>query len=343
MRFDRIIRSSFLALLCFASSPLQQGVSQDPAEPSIPRDFEEINSRPIRGTAESKALPSKVLGRKATCFVYRTVARDSGSGTPESPVILIWLHGLFEDHATPSRWALPHCLDDAVSAGKLPPAVLIAPEGGLGLWLDGRVKRDHHRRFLLDDVLLDWRKELGLDTKARPILLGTGTGAAQALALGLSEPARFAGILAFGPVFPGSDPKAWSSVESALMSHPTLAEPLQESTGLPAETAIWQRFHPKTQLESLSKDPPPGGWPPLSITRVPEDPLLLVKTFDPLLERIQERGIPHRVVVAKGRLGGDHIWEYLPSSLAFVLAEHETKGGATPPKTGQAPHQGDHR
>ena len=116
----RAILLSTIALLTFSALlPAQRGRRESRA----PKEMENF-------TFEDERFASKSVGKKMSFGIYLPKDYDDQANAKKTLPLIIWLHGMFEDHMRFHRRGGAIELDKAVTEGKLPPCIFAKMRSG---------------------------------------------------------------------------------------------------------------------------------------------------------------------------------------------------------------------
>jgi S-formylglutathione hydrolase FrmB len=145
---------------------------------------------------ESHILVRTRFERPMNFAVLRAPPRDNVD--PASLPVVVLLHGMGDDHLALDQHEVSQFLLDAMSAGRIPLAHFILPDGERGFyvnWADGKHPYEDH--IILDVVRLAEDVLAVSPTRENRHIVGFSMGGQGAIRLALTYPDRFASATAF--------------------------------------------------------------------------------------------------------------------------------------------------
>ena len=133
-------------------------------------------------------MDSASEGQRLHYGVYEPPGWDHHTPLP----LVVLLHGAGDDHTAADRPALTQRLDAAIQSGRLPPFLMVTPEGQRGLWMDWYDGTHHFRSWVLKDLLPAVRAKYPIDARTGPHLVGVSMGGGGGLQMWLADPGQFA-------------------------------------------------------------------------------------------------------------------------------------------------------
>lgn len=251
------------------------------------------------GRLQYVQLDSQAEGRTLPYGVYEPPGWDRRTPLP----IVLLLHGAGDDATTADRAAVTNELDAAITAGLMPPVLVVTPEGELGFWADWYDGSHHWAQWVLEEVVPDVRKRY-------PTVPGPA---------GL----HLAGVSMGG----GGGMQLWLHHREALGSATILSAPILSE----ADTRKFlSRYLPRSIFERAFGPPGSGqGTDPFVALAEPErlrgsrlfvgaaahDKRLILESNEAFHEYLAQRQVPHRFVV----FSGGHGWRAWGQVLPFAL------------------------
>jgi len=281
------------------------------------------------GTFQSKTFASKSLDGPSVYGVYLPEGYDDEANADRRYPLIIWLHGMFEDHMRFHVRGGTAVLDQLIGSGDLPELILVTAEGGIRSFYINGVKSGAYEDLITKDLLphieSTYRVQPGPDHRA---LLGVSMGGYGALKIAFKNPRLFGAVGAHSAALMPRDPgeldqrfpwlKRWGGGQKAL----------GEIFGDPIDRQMWDAENVLTIADGLE----PGSLSGLKIYMDcgDEDRYGFEVPNLELHEVLEARKVPHtwRLVA-----GGNHGWrshynqEAIPHSLAFVAAAWATRAG----------------
>jgi len=145
------------------------------------------------------SIHSQAMGRPMdfAAFVPRDIPK--GSRVP----LIVFLHGGGDDHTAFDEVALGQALDAEVSAGRLPPFVLVLPDGEFGFWENWHDGSFRYADWVLDDLLPYVYGTLPVERCPETCaVMGVSMGGHGALSFALNRPETFDAVAAISaPIF----------------------------------------------------------------------------------------------------------------------------------------------
>ena len=194
---------------------------------------------------------SKAVGREMPYGIYLPKGYEDEANKDVKWPLVIWLHGMFEDHMRFHVRGGAPVLDQCVTDGKLPPCVFVTANGGRTSMYVNR--KDEHWEDLITVDLLDhltktYRVSENRDERA---IMGVSMGGMAALRIAFTKPDLFGVVGAHSAaVFP-EDPADLPDRMKAMASRMGL----DEVFGNPIQKEPWQKANPLClALQTAPKD-----------------------------------------------------------------------------------------
>lgn len=230
--------------------------------------------------------------------------------------LVVWLHGMFEDHMRFYVRGGAPVLDQAVADGLLPPCVFVLADGGrTSMYIDAGEKKNYQQlvqKDLLEHVAKTYRVRAERGQRA---LMGISMGGMAALRIGFTHPDLFGTIAVHSSaVFP-ADPK---DLPPQLLQRASRFG-LSEVFGDPIDEALWRSTNPLGLAEAVQPQDLDGLR--LYFDAGTADRFEFGKTNQALHEVLEKKKIPHTWELVEG---GGHAWgsgfkdTSLMASLKFV-------------------------
>ncbi|MDO8348639.1 MAG: alpha/beta hydrolase-fold protein [Planctomycetota bacterium] len=279
---------------------------------------------------QEATFASAAVGKDMQYGVYLPKGYDEAANKDTKWPLVIWLHGMFEDHMRfHGRGGAP-VLDKAVTDSLLPPCVFVLADGGrTSMYINAGDKKNYQdlvQKDLLEHVTKTYRVSSERGLRA---LMGISLGGMASLRIGFTHPELFGTIAGHSSaVFP-ADPKQLSP--RVLQNASRFG--LDEVFGSPIDEKLWRATNPMGLAEVL--DPQTLDGLRLYFDAGTADD----RGFGPpnklLHEVLEKQKVPHTWQYVQG---GGHAWgsgfkdESLLASLKFVgdgfrAATAGSKGG----------------
>jgi len=241
----RAILQSTIALLIFASLlPAQRGNRRSSRGPEKMQNF----------TFEDEMFQSKSVDRRMPFGIYLPSDYDDKANAEKQWPLVIWLHGMFEDHMRFHRRGGAVELDKAVTAGKLPPCIFVTANGGrTSMYVNREDEKweDLISKDLLSHVCENYRVGKAREQRA---IMGISMGGMGALRIAFSHPELFGAVGAHSSAVFAEDP---DNLPPNLKKYATRLG-LDEVFGNPIKKEPWEKANPvcianKVALADLKK------------------------------------------------------------------------------------------
>ncbi|MBM4060549.1 MAG: hypothetical protein FJ265_05570 [Planctomycetes bacterium] len=300
--------ASLVALGALGALPAQgrDARSRRPAAPVELRHF----------THELRTFRSEAVGKEVPYGVY--LPRDYGADASKETTwpLVIWLHGMWEDHDRfHSRGGAP-LLDKAVEDGLLPPCIFVLANGGrTSMYIDAGPQRNHQalvQKDLLAHLAATFRVRQERNQRA---LMGISMGGMAALRIGFTHPQLFGTVAVHSSALFPPDPK---QLPDRLLQR-AKDFGLDEVFGSPIDESLWRATNPLGIAEAL--EPKTLDGLRLYFDAGTADRYQFGRTNEQLHALLESKKVPHRFELVQG---GGHAWgsgfkdESLLASLRFV-------------------------
>ena len=321
-----ILLSSIVLLTFSALLPAQRGRRESRA----PKEMKNF-------TFEDERFESKSVGKKMPYGIYLPKGYDDKANAEKTLPLIIWLHGMWEDHMRFHSRGGAIELDKAVTEGTLPPCIFVTANGGRSSMY---VNRDDEKwedlisKDLLDHISANYRVSKDRNQRA---IMGISMGGMGALRIAFNNPGLFGAVGAHSSAVFAEDPK---NLPPNLKKYATRLG-LDEVFGNPIKKEPWEQANP---VCIASKCPLND----LNMLRIyfdagSADRYGFADGNKLLHECLEKRKVKHTWRLIDG---GGHSWgnrfqlETLPHSFAFVGKMF--KKAAAGPKAG-GPKSGDQK
>ncbi|MEQ1631547.1 MAG: alpha/beta hydrolase-fold protein [Planctomycetota bacterium] len=237
--------------------------------------------------------------------------------------LVIWLHGMFEDHLRfHGRGGAP-VLDAAIVDGKLPPCVFVCPNGGrTSMYVNRKEKK--YEDLVTVDLLAHLEKEYRLSARREDrAILGVSMGGMAALRVAFQQPELFGAVGVHSAAILPEDPEKLPDRMKAAAAQFGLTEVF----GDPIEKGPWEKANPLCIAQTLK----PATLKGLHIyfDAGTEDRYGFATGNEALHKVLDEKGIEHTWRLIEG---GGHSWgagfqdQTLPHSFETVGAMFRNAG-----------------
>jgi enterochelin esterase-like enzyme len=239
--------------------------------------------------------------REGKLLHYGVYLPPGWDGARPLPVVLL-LHGAGDDHTSADREQVVHALDGAIRSGKLPPFVLVAPEGERGFWLNWYDGSHHYRDWVMDEVLPALRARYPLLPEPQHLhLIGVSMGGG-GMQLWLHERERFASAsIVSAPILNEPDTRAF-------LRHFVSAQALDRVFGPAGHGSGLDPYAVLSDAAALH-----GSKLLFAAARADRGGILdSNRAFD---RQLRERAVPHQFLIFPGK----HRWTSWAEVLPYVL------------------------
>ncbi|MBK8100058.1 MAG: hypothetical protein IPK26_23390 [Planctomycetes bacterium] len=276
-------------------------------------------------TFQTKSFGSTAIGADAKYGIYLPKGYDDKENEKKTWPLVIWLHGMWEDHMRFATRGGAPVLDAAVTDGKLPPCIFVLADGGrTSMYVnrgDGKNFEDLISKDLFSHITLNYRVT---DDRQQRALMGISMGGMAAMRIAFHNPEMFGTVAVHSSaVFP-LDPQ---QLPPRLMQAAKQFG-LDEVFGDPIDKDKWAACNPLGIAQKLERKDLRGLR--IYFDAGTDDRFNFAKGNGELHGVLDEKKIEHTWNLVKG---GGHAWgsgfqdESLLTSLAFV-GETFTMAGA---------------
>jgi S-formylglutathione hydrolase FrmB len=281
-------------------------------------------------TFAARQFDSKALGRKVDYGVYLPKDYDAEKNKDVRYPLIVWLHGLHEDHLRFNYRGGAQVLDRLTGSGKLPPLVFVTANGGRSFYVNGKESGRNEDAVAVDLIAhLEQTLRLRTGRQARAIM-GVSMGGMGALNIAFHNLDKFCVVATHqAAVFP-ADPDNLPPRIQGLLSGRGARMGIDRIFGNPIEKELWQANNPLHLAATL----PLAELKKLSIYLDvgDRDDWGFDEPNTELHELLDKRGVKHTWNLIPG---GDHGWSFsdktLPQSLQFVAAALSAEAPASRP------------
>jgi S-formylglutathione hydrolase len=282
-------------------------------------------------TFEDEKFQSKSVNRRMAYGIYLPTGYDDKANEDKKWPMIIWLHGMWEDHQRFHRRGGAPVLDQAVTDGKLPPCIFVTANGGSSSMYVNREDEkweDLISKDLLKHVSENYRVSSDRDQRA---IMGVSMGGMGALRIAFTKPELFGAVGAHSAAVFAEDP---ADLPPNLKKYATRLG-LDAVFGNPIQKAPWEKANPVCIANRVASEK-------LNTLRIYFDAGSADRYGFAVGNELLHKTLDKRKVEHTFRLisGGGHSWgnrfqhETLPHSFAFV---GDMFRKATEPKAAKKP------
>jgi enterochelin esterase-like enzyme len=265
---------------------------------------------------QTKTFDATSIGSETQYGIYLPKDYDAEANKATQWPLVIWLHGMFEDHLRfHGRGGAP-VLDKAVEDGVLPPCVFVLANGGrTSLYVNrgkGADYEDLITKDLLDHIALNYRVRQDRESRA---LMGISMGGMAALRIAFTKPQLFGTVAVHSSAVFAKDPE---QLPERIKQFAKRLE-LDKVFGDPIDKAKWAATNPLSIANEL--EPKQLDGLRLYLDAGTEDRYGFDQGNAALHELLEQKKVRHdwRLVEGGGHAWGDKFQEKtLEGSLAFV-------------------------
>jgi enterochelin esterase-like enzyme len=244
-------------------------------------------------------VASRSEGQNMRYGVYEPPGWDHRKPLP----LVVLLHGAGDDETAADRPVVTGLLDRAIVEGRLPPFLMVTPDGDRGLWMDWYDGSHHFRSWVLDEVVAAIRKSHPIIAGPAGLhLVGASMGGGGGIQMWLAEPARFASAtIISAPILGDADTRAFLK--------PYMDPDIMERVfGPPGSGHGIDPFARLTSRSSLAGSR-------LIFGAAEHDLGAMAESNAAFHEHLVKAGVPHRFV----RFAGFHRWKSWAPMIEFSL------------------------
>lgn len=315
---------SALLLLTVAATALAQNPDR-PRRNGGPREMPKVDL--VNLTFAEAKFHSDAVGQEVPFSVFLPKGYDDEKNKDTKYPLVVWLHGMFEDHMRfYGRGGAP-LLDKAIGDGTLPPCVFVCANGGrTSMYLN---RKDQKWEDLITvDLLAHINKTYRVSEKRNErALMGVSLGGMAALRIAMTKPELFGTVAVHSSAIFAEDPEQLPPMVKNMASRMGL----EEEFGNPIQKEPWQKANPLCIAGTA--DAKTLGTLGIYFDAGTNDRLGLHAGNKMLHEKLEQRHIAHewRLIEGGGHSWGDHFQdEALPHSFGFVGKAFGAKPAAKP-------------
>ncbi len=266
-------------------------------------------------TFAQKTFDSEAIDAAVNYGVYLPTDYDAEKNKGTKYPLVIWLHGMFEDHLRfHGRGGAP-VLDATIKEGKLPPCVFICPDGGrTSMYVNRKDKR--YEDLVTKDLLAHVEKTYRVSTRREDrAILGVSMGGMAALRIAFQNPELFGAVGVHSAAILPEDPNNLPD----RMKGAAKQFGLVEVFGDPIEQEPWEKANPLCIAKTLKPETLKGLR--VYFDAGTEDRYGFATGNESLHAVLDDKGIEHTWRLIEG---GGHSWgagfqdQTLPHSFAMV-------------------------
>jgi len=308
------VRIPLSALALFAATAAL--VAQGPDRPR--RERREAPPVELKNlTFKTDSFKSDAVGRDIEIGVYLPKGYDDPKNAATKYPLVVWLHGMFEDHMRFHDRGGATVLDQCVGDGKLPPCVFVSANGGrTSMYVNRKDQKweDLITVDLLAHVAKTFRVSEGREQRA---IMGVSMGGMAALRIAFTRPELFGAVGAHSSAVFEEDPEKLPERVKGMASRMGL----DEVFGNPIQKDAWQKANPLCLANSA--DPKALATLRIYFDAGTADRYGFAAGNKLLHEALDQHKVPH---VWRLIEGGGHSWgagfqdQTLPFSFAMVGA-----------------------
>jgi enterochelin esterase-like enzyme len=249
---------------------------------------------PSSHNLDYRSLDSRELDRE---MAYAILAPPAGDAGGEPRRVFYLLHGFGDDHRSLDRFGVSDSLLEAMRAGRLPRAYVVAPNGERGFYINWYDGTNDYEDYLLEEIVPTAEEELGIEVDvARRHVIGVSMGGLGAVQLGLRHPELFGSMSSLSGFFPDVHEAKALVEDSPLLRR----APLKRIFGDCSDREFVDAHNPYQIVRRRESHPPQRIFLAVG-DRDRED---FVRTNQAFHELLESEGVAHEYVVYDGR----HRW-----------------------------------
>jgi S-formylglutathione hydrolase FrmB len=266
-------------------------------------------------TFAEESFASAAVDADVKYGIYLPKGYDDKANAEVKWPLVIWLHGMFEDHMRFHVRGGAPVLDAAVTDGKLPPCVFVCPNGGrTSMYVNRKDKK--YEDLVTVDLLEHLTKTYRVsDRREQRAIMGVSMGGMAALRIAFTQPDLFGAVAVHSAAILPEDPEQLPP----RMKQAAKQFGFADVFGDPIEKEPWQQANPLCLAEHLK----PAALHGLRIyfDAGTDDRYGFANSNQLLHEVLDKNGIEHTWRLIQG---GGHSWgagfqdETLPHSFAMV-------------------------
>jgi S-formylglutathione hydrolase FrmB len=298
------------------------------------------------GTFTERSFHADAVGREVSYGIYLPKSYAEEANKERRYPLIIWLHGMWEDHMRFHTRGGSKALDELIAAGDVPELILVSPNAGRTFYVNGK-HSGKNEDMVVQDLLAHLDKTYRVDpARAQRAIMGVSMGGMGALNMAFHRPELFAVVATHSAAIFPPDPDNLSPRFKKALESPWVKQlKLEELFGDPWDKEVWQRNNPLHLASTLDVEALKGM--AIYFDAGTRDRYQFDQLNRALHETLEARGVQHAWTHVEG---GGHSWgdglakRSLPDSLRFVarawagargkdsLQEALLPGGSSGPK-----------
>lgn len=267
-------------------------------------------------TSDVERFESRALGGREVVYrVYLPVGYGEKENAETDYPLVIWLHGMWEDHNRFHTRGGASVLDTMRGEDEIPEIVFVCVNGGNSFYINGPKKSDAYETMIVDDLVAHLDKTYRIeDARSARAITGVSMGGYGALKIAFKHPQKFGIVAAHSAALLPKDPddiekqfpwiKRWGGAQRAMSA---IFGPQIDPKKWRGENMLY--LADETEPEALD------GLK-IYLDCGDADDYGFYKPNLELVSILEERKIPH---TWRSVEGGDHGWSYNRSALAHSL------------------------
>jgi S-formylglutathione hydrolase len=246
-----MIRTLLLPIL-LATTALAQGPERGSERGSERGGRSRRDAEPValkHFTFQERSFRSEAVDQEVPFGIYLPKDYDAEENAERRWPLVIWLHGMFEDHLRfHTRGGAP-VLDACVGEGKMPPCIFVTANGGrTSMYVNRKDARweDLVTKDLVEHLAANYRVSERRDERA---IMGVSMGGMAALRIAFSKPELFGAVGAHSSAVFAEDPEQLPERMKGFANRLGL----DEVFGNPIQKEPWQKANPLCVASAADK------------------------------------------------------------------------------------------
>ena len=292
--------------------------------------------RPQRAPVELKSFDFDVrtfespsLKRASQYGVFLPKGYSDAANKDKRYPVVVWLHGLWENHTRFHERGESGALDQAAGAGLIPELIFVTPNGGNSFYLNGK-ESGAYEDLIAKDLLPELEKSLRIaKQREQRVLMGNSMGGGGALRIALKHPELFGTVATHSAaLFPIDPEEIDQRFRQTLYGEGPTGFGLSKIFGVPPDLEMWRRENPLWIAGQLDADKLEGL--KIYFDCGEQDRFKFFPMNAALHDVLAKRKIKHTWRPTQGNHGTAYAIANLPESLRFVgmaLGTNAAKAG----------------